>query len=115
NASRLVADKDNESLVRSLGHLSQLLGDAPTVLLIAGEGPERSRLEALASSLGVADRVRFLGFQSDIPGFLSALDVFVTPTLREGLSISFLEAIAGAKPIGDSSSLQTHELISRIV
>src|SRR5262245_4477203 len=111
NASRLVADKDNESLVRSLGHLSQLLRDAPTVLLIAGEGPERSRLEALASSLGVADRVRFLGFQSDIPGFLSALDVFVTPTLREGLSISLLEAMAAAKPIVASSIPHNREVI----
>jgi glycosyltransferase involved in cell wall biosynthesis len=111
NASRLVADKDNESLVRSLAHLSQLLGDAPTMLLIAGEGPERSRLEALASSLGVADRVRFLGFQRDIPGFLSALDVFVTPTLREGLSISLLEAMAAEKPIVASSIPQNREVI----
>jgi len=111
NAARLVSDKDNESLVRSLGHLSQLLGDVLTVLLIAGEGPERSRLEGLASSLGVADRVRFLGFQSDIPGFLSALDVFVTPTLREGMSISLLEAMAATKPIVASSIPQNREVI----
>ena len=111
NAARLVSDKDNESLVRSLGHLSQLLADAPTVLLIAGQGPERSRLETLASSLGVADRVRFLGFQTDIREFLAALDVFVIPTLREGLSISLLEAMAAAKPIVASSIPHNREVI----
>lgn len=111
SSSRLAPDKDIESLVRSLGHLSQLLADAPTVLLIAGQGPERSRLETLASSLGVADRVRFLGFQTDIRGFLSALDVFVIPTLREGLSISLLEAMAAAKPIVASSIPHNREVI----
>ena len=111
SSSRLAPDKDIESLVRSLGHLSQLLADAPTGLLIAGQGPERSRLETLASSLGVADRVRFLGFQTDIRGFLSALDVFVIPTLREGLSISLLEAMAAAKPIVASSIPHNREVI----
>jgi glycosyltransferase involved in cell wall biosynthesis len=111
SSSRLAPDKDIASLVRSLGHLTQLLPDAPTVLLIAGQGPERSRLEALASSLGVADRVRFLGFQSDIRGFLSALDVFVIPTLREGLSISLLEAMAAAKPIVATSIPHNREVI----
>ena len=111
SSSRLAPDKDIESLVRSLGHLSQLLADTPTVLLIAGQGPERARLEALASSLGVADRVRFLGFQSDIRGFLSALDVFVIPTLREGLSISLLEAMAAAKPIVASAIPHNREVI----
>ena len=111
SSSRLAPDKDIESLVRSLDHLSQLLADAATVLLIAGQGPERARLEALASSLGVADRVRFLGFQSDIRGFLSALDVFVIPTLREGLSISLLEAMAAAKPIVASAIPHNREVI----
>ena len=111
SSSRLAPDKDIESLVRSLGHLSQLLADAPTVLLIAGQGPERSRLETLASSLGVADRVRFLGFQTDIREFLAALDVFVIPTLREGLSISLLEAMAAAKPIVASSIPHNREVI----
>jgi len=111
SSSRLAPDKDIESLILSLGHLSQLLPDAPTVLLIAGQGPERWRLEALACSLGMADRVRFLGFQSDIPGFLSALDVFVIPSLREGLSISLLEAMAAAKPIVASSIPNNREVI----
>ena len=111
SSSRLAPDKDIESLVRSLGHLSQLLADAPTGLLIAGQGPERSRLETLASSLGVADRVRFLGFQTDIREFLAALDVFVIPTLREGLSISLLEAMAAAKPIVASSIPHNREVI----
>ncbi len=111
NASRLVAEKGNDLLVRALVELQPLLGDTPYVLLLAGDGRARSTLAALASSLGVESRVRLLGFERDIPAFLAALDVFVTPSLREGLSIALLEAMAAGKPIVASAIPQNQEVI----
>jgi len=49
--------------------------------------------------LGLQDDVDFAGFVSDIPGFLSAIDIFVLPSLYEGLGVAVLEAMAAGKPV----------------
>ncbi len=71
-------------------------------LLIGGSGPERDRLAAQASALGVADRVHFLGDVSDedLPALFRAADVFVLPAhLRaEALGVAQIEALAGGVP-----------------
>ena len=69
------------------------------VFVIAGDGPDRAALEARAEALGLAQRVRFLGARGDIPDLLAVCDVFVLPSLFEGLPISVLEAMAAAKPV----------------
>ena len=63
-------------------------------LVVVGEGPERATLEALATSLGIAGSVSFLGFRRDVSDILFASDVFVLPSFSEGLSCSLLEAMA---------------------
>jgi glycosyltransferase involved in cell wall biosynthesis len=68
-------------------------------VLLAGEGPVKARLEQLVSHYGVAEKVRFLGFREDVAELLAAADMVVLPSLREGLSISLLEAMAAEKPI----------------
>ena len=68
-------------------------------LIIAGTGPLRLKLGKLADDLGLAKDVRFLGFRNDIGDLLAASDIVVLPTLREGLSIALLEAMAACKPI----------------
>jgi glycosyltransferase involved in cell wall biosynthesis len=70
-----------------------------TELWIAGDGPERASLEAAATRLGVADRVRFLGHRSDVPDLLEACDVFVLPSRLEGLGVAALEAMARSRPV----------------
>lgn len=65
----------------------------------AGEGSERERLHAIAEQLGIGEDVIFEGFVADIPGFLSKIDVFVLPSLHEGLGIAALEAMAAGKPV----------------
>lgn len=67
--------------------------------VIIGEGPQRLELEALTRRLGLHQRVSFLGFQDDLPGQLSLIDLFVQPSLTEGLSISLLEALAAKCPV----------------
>lgn len=68
------------------------------VLLWAGEGPLEGALKAQASRMGLADRVRFLGFRSDAPRLHRAFDIFALPSLLEGLPLAVLEAMASARP-----------------
>lgn len=66
---------------------------------IAGQGGEESRLRALADDLGVASAVHFLGFRSDVPELLDAADVFVMPSLSEGMPMAMIEAMLASLPI----------------
>jgi glycosyltransferase involved in cell wall biosynthesis len=61
---------------------------------MAGEGPERQRLEERARALGLSDRVRFLGRRDDMADLMAASDVFVLTSLAEGMSNALLEAMA---------------------
>jgi glycosyltransferase involved in cell wall biosynthesis len=63
-------------------------------LLIIGEGPERARLEAFVNSHRWNRQVRFLGSSSRVPELLNALDVYVLPSVSEGISNSLLEAMS---------------------
>ena len=67
--------------------------------VIVGDGPLRGDLEAQAASLGVANKVLFTGARRDIPELLSAMDIFVMPSLYEGGPITVLEAMAMGKPV----------------
>lgn len=73
-------------------------------LFIAGDGPLREELEALADRLGVADRVSLLGFRSDVAALLNACDLFCFPSKREGLPVSLIEAMATGTPCLASST-----------
>jgi glycosyltransferase involved in cell wall biosynthesis len=78
----------------------QILKTCPsTVFLVAGRGDCEAALRQQAQSLGVEARVRFLGLRHDIPTLLELGDVFVQPSLSEGLSIAILEAMAAARPV----------------
>jgi glycosyltransferase involved in cell wall biosynthesis len=66
---------------------------------IAGVGAEKERLQELARKLGVAADIEFLGFLSDVPAFLTSIDIFVMPSLFEGLGVAALEAMAAARPV----------------
>lgn len=68
-------------------------------LLIAGDGELLKTLKAKAESLGISGMVRWLGFTSDIPKVLAALDIYVQPSINEGLSLSILEAMSAGVPV----------------
>ncbi len=100
-------------LLGTVGHLADhkgqrdLVAAAPAVLarhpqariLVVGAGELLEPLAAQARELGVADRVLFPGFRSDVPSLLAALDVFVFPSHLEGLGTSVLDALALGLPV----------------
>ncbi|MCE5198713.1 MAG: glycosyltransferase family 4 protein [Armatimonadota bacterium] len=69
----------------------------PVHLVIAGEGERRVSLEAQANDLGI--RATFLGYFSDTPRLLASTNIFVMPSLSEGLGVAALEAMAAGKPV----------------
>jgi len=100
-------------VVGSVGRLSEekglgLLLDAAasvlvrfpdTVFLLVGDGPLRAALEEKAKALNIGDKIIFAGIRKDIPRVYSAFDIFVLPSLLEGLPMVLLEAMAAARPI----------------
>ncbi len=97
-AGRLVYYKGFEYLVRAIRHL-----DAH--LLIAGDGPLRASLQALASELGVAERVTLLGAVADLRPVYHAADVFALPAVArsEAFGIVQMEAMACGLPVVNTS------------
>lgn len=82
------------------------------VLVIAGDGPSREPLEALARDLGVSDRVILLGDRANVAALLAGFDVFVLPSLYEGIPNAVLEAMAAALPVVGTASGGTIEVIA---
>ena len=68
-------------------------------LAVAGHGPLLPQLRRLAESLQASEAIHFLGQRDDVPQFLAALDVFVLPSLWEGLPYALLEAGAAGVPV----------------
>lgn len=68
-------------------------------LFIAGDGPLRAELEKTALTLGIQNHVFFAGFRKNMPDVYAAMDVFVLPSLQEGLPMALLESMACAKPV----------------
>jgi len=93
---RLVPQKGFDVLVEAFK--SDALRDL--TLVLAGDGPERRRLQSRAANLGLATRVRFLGSveRSRIPALFCGADAFAFPSRGEGFGIALLEAMAAGVP-----------------
>lgn len=88
----LLPDKGQEWLIRALAEVKKEF--AGTKLLLAGDGPCRARLEALARNLSLKDDVIFAGFVKGVETVYAALDVFLLPSMFEALNNSLLAAMA---------------------
>jgi glycosyltransferase involved in cell wall biosynthesis len=81
-------------------HLLDAAARLPGIrFLFAGDGPEKAALSQRASHLGIADRITFLGQRQDVPALLASCDLFVLPSLFEGLPLAILEAMAAGKAV----------------
>ena len=94
------------SLVSCKGHavlveaMAQVLKTIPNLLcLIVGEGPERSQLESLVRRNELTGKVILPGHRDDVPELLSLMNVFVMPSLEEGLGVALLEAMAAGRTV----------------
>jgi glycosyltransferase involved in cell wall biosynthesis len=96
-ASRLVPDKGLDVLLDAFARVAPHAPEA--LLVIAGDGPLHAALQHQADMLGVAARVRFIGWQEDVPALMAAFDLFCLPTMREGFGYVFLEAQAMGVPV----------------
>ena len=96
-ACRLVEQK---GIPYALEALRRIRSDFPCAhLVIAGDGEKADELRRLASMLGIADRVCWLGWRGDAAELMSAFDVFLLPSLREGFGLVLLEAMSRRLPI----------------
>lgn len=88
-------NKNHRVVIEALSKLE----DKNVHYVICGCGPLVESHKHLAQKLGVEKRVHFPGFRSDVPDFYQAADIFVFPSLREGLSVALMEAISSDIPV----------------
>jgi glycosyltransferase involved in cell wall biosynthesis len=91
--------------------LKELRHSLDLKLIIAGDGPERGELENLTKSLGLEDRVEFLGVRKDIPALLNVSGAMWLLSEREGMPMAVLEAMASGLPVIATNVPGTNELI----
>lgn len=103
---RLHPNKDFPTLLRALARLP----DAR--LALAGEGPQRAALAALARGLGIAERVAFLGWRRDVGALLAASEMLVVPSRIEPLGNVVLEGFSAARPVVAAAADGPRELIA---
>jgi glycosyltransferase involved in cell wall biosynthesis len=84
---------------------SAMASDATAWLLLIGDGPTRSSVEAHCCKLGIRGRVLFAGVRRDVPRLLRAMNVFVFPSLFEGLGLACIEAQAAGLAVVASDGL----------
>lgn len=93
---RMVPVKGLAILLKAVAQMSA--ASRPLRVLLVGDGPERAHLEALADRLGIRDLIQFVGFVPDPRVFLAEMDIFVLPSLHEGIPMALLEALAAGVP-----------------
>ena len=97
-AGRLHRNKAFDVLLTAMKHTDGVY------LLLAGDGVDAKALEGLAHKLGVADRVRFLGWRTDIPDLMATVDMLVCPSRIEPLGNVVIEAWARNLPVVATAS-----------
>lgn len=85
------------------------------VLLLVGGGENMLKIQAKAHALGIAEHVRFLGVRSDVADLMQAMDVFVFPSLYEGLGIVLIEAQAAGLPCVVSDTIPREAYLTDLV
>ncbi|MBI4640808.1 MAG: GT4 family glycosyltransferase PelF [Candidatus Tectomicrobia bacterium] len=94
---RLVPIKGHTYLIAALKRVIEKVPEAR--LWLIGDGPLRKALEEEVEALGMARYVSFLGLRDDVPELLSAIDLFVLPSLNEGFGLVLIEAMVMEKPV----------------
>lgn len=101
---RFIEAKNHKFLIDILANMIEKNIDA--VLLLVGDGPLRIEIEKIAKQRNVYDKIRFIGIRDDVNVVLKSMDVFVFPSIYEGLGLVMLEAQASGIPCVVSNAIQ---------
>ena len=102
HVGRFVNQKNHTFLLDIFAEVCKRRDDA--VLLLIGIGELMDAMKEKAANLGIADKIRFVGFRDDRNRFMQAMDSFLFPSLYEGLSVVLIEAQAASLPVFASDS-----------
>lgn len=110
---------ETQTMILSVGELNenknhssviQAIADTDYVYVIVGKGDKKEELKKLAEKCNID--LRLMGFRTDVPDFYNAADVYVLPSIREGLNVSLLEAMANGLPVACSNIRGNIDLIN---
>lgn len=107
---RLYRQKGHHYLLSAFEKVRATVPNA--LLLLIGGGPLCNQLEAEAARMGIAGQTRFLGERADVPELLAAIDVYVQPSIYEGMPNALMEAMAAGKPVIGSNVDGIQELVT---
>lgn len=111
SVGRMVGVKDYPTLVRAFIDAAGQPGGERLRLVIVGDGGARAECQRLLDEAGVADRAWLTGERKDIPDLMRTFDLFVLPSLGEGISNTILEAMACGLPVVATAVGGTPELV----
>jgi glycosyltransferase involved in cell wall biosynthesis len=92
HVGRIAYPKNHEFLIKTFSEYQLLNADSK--LILVGDGPKKEHIEKIAKEMGLNNKVIFLGNRHDISELMSSMDLFVFPSLYEGLPVSLVEAQA---------------------
>lgn len=105
SVGELNENKNHRVIINALN----ILNNSHIHYCIVGQGAEEENLYNLITQYSLSDNIKLLGYQKDVAGFYNASDVFVFPSIREGLGLASIEAMANATPIIALSNRGTKE------
>lgn len=108
--AKLRKQKGHQYLISAFAEV--LKNNKNVFLLLVGDGDERKSIEKQTHDLGITEDVLLIGNRDDIPELLQIIDIFVLPTLFEGMSNALMEAMAAGKPIIATDIPENKELIN---
>lgn len=110
---RFIEVKNHKFLVEIFSELKKK--NENSFLLLVGAGPLKAETEALIAEKGLTDSVRILSDRTDIPDLLNAMDIFVMPSLYEGLTVAAIEAQISGRKCVFSDTVSKSTIISNLV
>ncbi len=103
NVARFKTEKNHTFMIDIMSELVKIRHDI--VLMLVGDGELRQETEEKVHSLGLDDYVKFMGIRSDVPQLMEAMDLFLLPSLYEGLPVVGIEAQAAGLPVVTSTGV----------
>lgn len=103
HVGRFVPSKNHSEILKIFANYKKI--NCNSVLLLFGEGPEKEKMREFAKSLAIADSVKFMGLSNRINYYLQAMDIFIFPSIYEGLGISVVEAQTSGLPCLTSDAI----------